>query len=67
MVGQRLAFVLDELVVSAPVVQAPITSGTLVFPGGFAHFFSRATADTLAVILNTEPLPVPLSVADIAE
>ena len=67
MVGQRLAFVLDELVVSAPVVQAPITSGTLVFPSGFAHFFSRATADTLAVILNTEPLPVPLSVADIAE
>jgi preprotein translocase subunit SecD len=67
MVGKRLAFVVDELVLSAPVVQAPITSGTLVIPGGFARGFTRATADTLAVILNTAPLPVPLSVADIAE
>jgi preprotein translocase subunit SecD len=67
MVGQRLAFVVDELVLSASVVQAPITSGTLVIPGGFARGFTPATADTLAVILNAAPLPVPLSVANIAE
>jgi preprotein translocase subunit SecD len=42
LVGQRLAFVLDELVVSAPVVQAPITSGNAGVPRRFCTlFFTR--------------------------
>lgn len=48
--GDRIAIVVDGLVVSAPTVQQPVTAGGVVVGGGL----SRAEAEGLASSLNGE-------------
>jgi preprotein translocase subunit SecD len=48
MVGQQLAFVVDGFVVSAPMIEVPITEGKLVLTGDF----SAEEADRLATALS---------------
>jgi hypothetical protein len=51
-----IAFVVDGVVISAPVTLAPITGGTVQISGDF----TRDTATLLAAVLAQGPLPVPL-------
>jgi len=60
LVGKQLAIFLDDLPVTAPVVQTPITDGRAVFTGSF----TRDTAKQLALQLNAGALPVPVSVVE---
>jgi len=55
-VGKPVAIVLDNLVISAPVVQQPILSGDAVISGQF----SQEAAKGLAIQLNAGALPAPL-------
>jgi preprotein translocase subunit SecD len=54
--GRQLAIVLDGAVISAPVVQTPITDGIGVITGSF----SKRRAQDLATVLNAGALPVQL-------
>jgi preprotein translocase subunit SecD len=56
MVGQQLAIVVDNRVISAPTVQQPITNGTGRITGGF----TKTRAQDLATQLNAGALPVNL-------
>lgn len=56
--GQYLAIVLDKQVISAPVINDPITSGEGVISGNF----SQEEAQTLAVQLRSGALPIPIKV-----
>lgn len=58
--GKYLAIVLDKVVVSAPVIQQPITDGQGVISGNF----TAATAQTLAVQLRSGALPIPIKVVE---
>lgn len=60
LVGDQLAVVLDEQVLSAPTVQSAISSGDLQVVGDL----TAARAETLAAILDASPLPIPLSVVE---
>lgn len=55
-IGKRLAIYLDEVPISAPVVQAEITNGQAVISGGF----TLDEAKQLARRLNAGALPVPI-------
>lgn len=56
-VGHYLGIVLDRVVISAPVVNAPITGGSGVIAGSF----TQEEAENLAAYLSTDgPLPLPL-------
>lgn len=58
-VGHYLGIVLDKVVVSAPMVNAPITGGTGIISGNF----TKEQAENLAVYLRIKgPLPIPLKV-----
>jgi len=57
LVGKQLAIVLDNVVVSAPTVQNPITGGQ----GQITGSFSEAEAKNLALVLNSGALPVELA------
>jgi preprotein translocase subunit SecD len=65
LVGQKLAIVLDDRVVSAPVVQEPICGGGASITMGYDTDVERATEDAegLAVALRAGALPVDLRVA----
>ncbi|HEX2171256.1 MAG TPA: protein translocase subunit SecD [Dehalococcoidia bacterium] len=52
----RIAIFLDDQVVTAPVVRSPILGGSGIIEGGF----TRESAQTLAVQLNSGALPVPV-------
>ena len=52
-VGRMFAIVIDDRIISAPVVQTPIRGGSLTITGAF----SREEAEGLAVVLRTEVLP----------
>jgi protein-export membrane protein SecD len=52
-VGRMFAVVIDDRIISAPVVQTPIRGGSLTITGAF----SREEAEGLAVVLRTEMLP----------
>ena len=54
--GRQLAIVVDQVVISAPTVQSPITGGTGVITGSF----TEARAKDLATQLNAGALPVAL-------
>lgn len=54
--GQRIAIYLDEVPISAPVVQSEITNGLAVISGGF----SLDEAKQLSQRLNAGALPVPI-------
>ena len=59
-VGRRFAIVLDNQVITAPVIQTPITGGT----GQISGNFTPQSANDLAVLLRAGALPVSLDVAE---
>lgn len=59
-VGKRFAIVLDNVVISAPVIQECISGGSGVITGRF----SIAEAKELSLLLRAGALPAPLSVAE---
>ena len=56
-VGKRLAIVLDNKVISAPVIQSAIVGGSGIITGNF----TVAEADQLALLLRAGALPAPLA------
>lgn len=59
-VGQPFAIVLDNEVISAPVIREPITGGQ----GQISGNFSVQSANDLAVLLRAGALPAPLRVIE---
>ena len=55
-VGAFLGIVIDKVVISAPRVQQPISGGQASIFGNF----TQKSAQELAVILQTKPLPFPV-------
>ena len=55
--GELNGIVLDDAVISAPVINEPIMNGEAEISGGFANL---AEAQNLANLLNAGALPVPL-------
>lgn len=58
--GKYLAIVLDKTVVSAPVINTPITDGQGQIQGGF----TLDSANTLAIQLRSGSLPIPIKVVE---
>ena len=59
-VNHRFAIVLDDKVISAPVIREPITGGR----GQISGSFTAASANDLAVLLRAGALPAPLTVVE---
>ncbi|WP_337876186.1 protein translocase subunit SecD [Elioraea sp.] len=59
-VGRPFAIVLDNRVITAPVIREPITGGR----GQISGNFTAATAHDLAVLLRAGALPAPLTVIE---
>ncbi len=59
-VGKRFAIVLDNQIISAPVIRDAITTGRGVISGNF----TAASANQLAVLLRAGALPAPLTVVE---
>ncbi|MBM0103392.1 protein translocase subunit SecD [Steroidobacter sp. S1-65] len=59
-VGRQFAMVLDGKVISAPLIQEPITGGAGQIQGNF----TVAETSSLAALLRAGALPVPLQIAD---
>lgn len=59
-IGEQLAIVLDNEVISAPVIQSAITGGNGIITGNF----SAEEANNLALMLRSGALPAPLSVLE---
>jgi preprotein translocase subunit SecD len=59
-VGKRFAIVIDNRVISAPVIQTPITGGS----GEITGTFTVESANNLAVMLNSGALPAKLNVIE---
>lgn len=59
-VNKRFAIVLDDKVVSAPVIRGPITGGQGEISGGF----TVAQANDLAVLLRAGALPAKLTIVE---
>ena len=59
-VGQLLAIVLDDAVISAPRIREPILGGSGVISGNF----TTQTANELAILLRAGALPAPLNVVE---
>ncbi|MBK4717812.1 protein translocase subunit SecD [Azospirillum sp. YIM DDC1] len=59
-VGRPFAIVLDNKVISAPVIREPITGGR----GQISGNFTAADANDLAVLLRAGALPAPLKVIE---
>lgn len=59
-VGRQLAIVLDDKVISAPVIQEPITAGS----GQIQGDFTVAQTSALAALLRAGALPVPLQIIE---
>lgn len=59
-VGQRFAIVLDNQVITAPVIQQPITGGS----GQISGSFTTASANDLAVLLRAGALPATLNIVE---
>lgn len=55
--GMQVAIVVDDVVVSAPTLQADSFDGVAVISGDF----DERDAKTLAAVLSADPLPVPLT------
>ena len=56
-VGRALAIILDDQVLSAPVVREPILGGT----GQISGNFTRESADELVILLRSKALPATLN------
>ena len=59
-VGKRFAVILDGVVITAPVINSPITGGSGIITGNFS---SQEAAD-LAVLLRAGALPAPLEIIE---
>ena len=59
-VNKRFAIVLDDKVISAPVIREPITAGS----GQISGSFTANSANDLAVLLRAGALPAPLTVVE---
>ena len=59
-VGQPFAIILDNKVISAPVIREPITGGQ----GQISGNFTVQSANDLAVLLRAGALPAPLTVVE---
>lgn len=59
-VGRRLAIVLDGEIISAPVINGPITGGEGIITGNF----TVESAGELAMMLRSGALPAPLQVIE---
>jgi len=59
-VGRLFAIILDEKVISAPVIREPITGGSGVISG---HFTTQSAQD-LALLLRAGALPAPIKVLE---
>ncbi|MDC0857391.1 protein translocase subunit SecD [Rickettsiales bacterium] len=59
-VGKMFAIVLDNKVISAPVIREPILGGQGVISGNF----TSETANDLAILLRSGALPAPLEVIE---
>jgi preprotein translocase subunit SecD len=59
-VGQRFAIVLDNQVISAPVIREPIIGGQ----GQISGSFTVLSANDLAILLRAGALPAPLTVIE---
>ena len=59
-VGKRFAVILDGVVITAPVINSPITGGSGIITGNFT---SQEAAD-LSVLLRAGALPAPLSIIE---
>jgi preprotein translocase subunit SecD len=59
-VGQPFAIVLDNEVISAPVIREPITGGS----GQISGSFTVQSANELAILLRAGALPAPLTVIE---
>ena len=59
-VGEKLAIVLDNEVISAPVINGPIVGGSGVITGNF----TVKSANDLALLLRSGALPAPLEVLE---
>lgn len=59
-IGKRFAIVLDNKVISAPVIQGAITGGS----GQISGNFTPESANDLAVLLRAGALPAPLKVEE---
>jgi preprotein translocase subunit SecD len=59
-VNHRFAIVLDDKVISAPVIREPITAGR----GQISGSFTADSANDLAVLLRAGALPAPLTVIE---
>ncbi len=58
--GKRFAIVLDDKVISAPVIREPITGGR----GQISGNFTASAAQDLSVLLRAGALPAPLTVIE---
>ncbi|WP_426442979.1 protein translocase subunit SecD [Bradyrhizobium genosp. P] len=59
-VGQPFAIVLDNEVISAPVIREPITAGS----GQISGSFNVQSANDLAILMRAGALPAPLTVIE---
>ena len=59
-IGKRFAIVLDDKVISAPVLREAITGGR----GQISGSFTAASANELSVLLRAGALPAPLTVVE---
>jgi len=59
-VGKPFAIVLDNKVISAPVIREPITGGR----GQISGRFTAASANDLAILLRAGALPAPLKIIE---
>ena len=59
-VGRQFAIVLDNKVISAPVIREPIPGGTGIISGNFTF----QSANELSVLLRAGALPAPLTVLE---
>ena len=59
-VGKRFAVILDGVVITAPVINSPITGGSGIITGNF----TSQEATDLAVLLRAGALPAPLEIIE---
>jgi len=59
-IGRRLAIIIDNEVISAPVIKDSISSGS----GQISGSFSVQEANDLAIVLRSGALPVPMSIIE---
>lgn len=59
-IGEQLAIVLDDEVISAPTIQSAITGGSGVITGNY----TSESAQELALLLRSGALPAPLNVLE---